>query len=291
MYRFMLKLKREIIAFISKIYIDHVKVNYYNLTLKVPLIHGMRNGGYVVPAEQWITDCLYSFVNTKKGMVVDIGANVGLILVKLKTICNDVEYCGIEANPSCAFYTQELIRLNNFKNAKLFTVALSDNVEARRFYSSRAGDSTGSLIREHQTHNTMEYTFDVITITGDQFIDTLDIKDDGISVIKIDVEEAELYVLQGLSNTIEQYNPYIFCEILHSKTKEQEERSLGICTLLASKGYSVIGINGSKNRLEVISDIKKVGTKEYEQEFVFSPVENINSFMNAMKNNKSNLLV
>ena len=110
MYKYILKIKRELIAFISKIYVDHVNTNYQGLNLKVPLIHGMRNGGYIVPAEQWITDCLTAFTSTNKGMVLDIGANVGLILVKLKTISNDIEYCGIEANPSCSFYTQELDR-------------------------------------------------------------------------------------------------------------------------------------------------------------------------------------
>jgi len=291
MYKYILKIKREFIALISRIFIDHISTNYNGLNIKVPLIHGMRNGGYIVPAEQWITDCLQAFTSTNKGMVLDIGANVGLILVKLKTISDDINYCGIEANPSCSFYTQELIRLNNFKNAKLFTVALSDGVESRRFYSSRAGDSTGSLIYEHQELNDMAYSFDVVTITGDQFVDTLEIDEDGISVIKIDVEGAEIYVLNGLEDTIDKYRPYVFSEILHTNNDEQKQRALDICTLLTSKDYSVIGINNSKNKLEVIDDINEVGTKKYEQEFVFSPKDKVDSFLNAMKNNKIGLLV
>jgi len=125
--RILQKIKREWSALLSKIYIRHVKSNYLGLKLKIPLIYGMHNGGYIVPAEFWMSSCLESFIKTKDGCIVDVGVNVGLYLVKLKALSDAVEYYGIDSSPACIFYTQELIRLNQFKRAKLFTTALSDS--------------------------------------------------------------------------------------------------------------------------------------------------------------------
>jgi len=121
----------------------------------------------------------------------------GISKVFIKAISSNINYYGVDPNPACTFYTQELIRLNSFKNAKLFTFALGESKEILSFYASRLGDGTGSLIKEHQSHNNMEYSFDTIVLTGDSLVNVLQLKED-ISVIKIDVEEAELYVLRGL---------------------------------------------------------------------------------------------
>ncbi|WP_369152991.1 hypothetical protein [Candidatus Thiodubiliella endoseptemdiera] len=139
------KIKREFIAGLSEIYIRYVRSNYLGLKIKVPLIHGMRNGGYIVPSEFWMSDCLASFVETKPGCVIDVGVNVGLYLVKLRVISDDVAYYGIDPNPSCTFYTQELIRLNQFGNAKLLTTALSNSSGVVDFYTQTSADRMGSL--------------------------------------------------------------------------------------------------------------------------------------------------
>ena len=274
-------------ASISKIYVRYVVSTYFGLKIKVPLIYGMRNGGYIIPAEIWMSDCLHSFIKTKKGCVIDVGVNVGLYLVKLKTISDNVNYYGVDPNPACTFYTQELLRLNNFKNAKLFTFALGESAEILTFYASRLGDGTGSLIKEHQMHNNMEYSFDTMVLTGDSFVDMLQLQED-ISVIKIDVEESELYVLRGLENTIKKYTPYIYLEILYTTTQKQKDRAMEICRFLQKINYSIVGVNRDTKKLDIIKETSKVG-KDYEQEYIFAPNNYLESFISSIVKNSSGI--
>jgi len=282
-FRFAKKIKREVVVGLSKIYISYVKSTYFGLKLKVPLIHGMRNGGYILPAERWMSDCLKSFIESKQGCVLDIGVNVGLYLVKLKTLSSDVNYYGVDANPACTFYTSELIRINNFKNTKLFTLALSESEGVATFYASKIGDGTGSLIKEHQMHNKMDYSFDTIVSTGDIFLNKAQIKEN-ISVIKIDVEEAELYVLRGLENTIKIQTPFIYIEILFTSTQEQENRAMDICKFLMDMGYSIFGINLKSKKLELVKEIARIG-KDYEQEYIFSHSDYTAKFISSISVN------
>lgn len=283
------KIKREWVAGLSKLYVNHINSDYLGMDLKVPLIHGMKNGGYILPAEMWMSDCLHTFTDTKPGCIIDIGVNIGLYLVKLRVISESVNYYGIDANPACTFYTQELIRLNKFKNAKLFTLALSDQNGVSTFYASKLGDDTGSLVKEHQQNNNMAYSFSTMTLAGDSFINTLKLDED-ISTIKIDVEEAEIYVLRGLEKTIETYSPYIYCEILFTQTQIQDDRAMQICKFIQDKNYSILGIKRNTKFLEVIRDITEVG-KEYEQEYAFVPTDYLDKFMSSIRRNSSGVQV
>ena len=139
MNRTLRKLKRELIAGLSKIYLKQVSSDYFGMKLKVPIVYGIKNGGYIVPAETWMGDCLKAFVTTKPGTVIDIGVNVGLYLVKLRLISKNIPYIGFEPNPSCQLYTQELIRLNQFKNAKVIPIALAEHDDITQFYASKIG--------------------------------------------------------------------------------------------------------------------------------------------------------
>lgn len=283
------KIKREFVAGLSKLYIGHVTSEYFGLKLKVPLIHSIRNGGYILPAEPWMSDCIRSFIETKPGCIIDVGVNVGLYLVKLRALSKTVSYYGVDPNPACTFYTQELIRLNNFINAKLFTFAIGEEPGIKKIYASKLADGGGSLIKEHQMHNAKDYSFDTMVLNGDLFIDMLQLEEN-ISVIKVDVEEAEIYVLRGLNNTIKKYRPFIYCEILHAKTHEQECRVTEISKIMEDHGYAIIGITRTNRELEIIKEPSKVG-EEYIQEYILSPNENTESLMTSLSNNNSGVIV
>lgn len=272
------KIKRELIAGLSKIYIRSVNSNYLGLNLKIPLIYGMRNGGYIVPAEFWMSYCLEAFIKTKQGCVIDVGANVGLYLVKLKAMSDQVPYYGVDSNPACIFYTQELIRLNHFKQAKLFTTALSDNANVLDFYTNSHDDRMGSLIKEHHTYK-KDFSFSVLSMTGDNLVKMLKITQ--ISVIKIDVEGAEQQVLQGIKGTIEKYRPYIYIEILQTDTLDKTNSVIEICQSIQALDYNILGVNSTSQKTEVITDIHQVG-KNYEANYVFAPNNLLDAFTNCL---------
>ena len=138
------KIRRELLKPISKLCLKSARVNYFGLNLKVPLIHGI-GAGYLVPSDEWMSHCLSIFLAGKKGAVIDIGANIGLYMIKLKALNIERDYYGFEPNPLCNFYLQELISANNFQNVRIFPFALSNSRKLRRFYAKRKADKMGSL--------------------------------------------------------------------------------------------------------------------------------------------------
>jgi FkbM family methyltransferase len=273
------KIKREWTALLSEIHIRYVQTNYLGLKLKIPLIYGMRNGGYIVPAEFWMSNCLESFIKTKEGCIIDVGVNVGLYLVKLKALSNEVDYYGIDSSPACIFYTQELIRLNQFERAKLFTTALSDSNEVVEFYSNTHDDRMGSLIKQHHEYK-KGFSFSTLSMTGDSLVDLLKVKK--ISAIKIDVEGAELMVLKGMEKSIEQYRPYLYVEILFTKNQEDIDSAMNICNFIQKMNYSILGVNLVSQKTETITDLNKIG-KDYDCNYVFAPNEHLKQFISTLE--------
>jgi len=143
---------------------------------------------------------------------VDIGANVGLYLIWLKSIDESRQYIGFEPNPACYFYLQELIRSNSFADSSVFPLALSDKRGVGTFFARRLGDKMGSLLADHRVEKDKPFSFSVLTEPGDPVFEDLGLA--AISAIKIDVEGFEVEVLRGLAATLARYRPIAICEVL-----------------------------------------------------------------------------
>lgn len=283
------KIKREWVSLLAKIRLKRAKVNYLGMELTVPVVYGVFNGGYFVPHEFWMGDCLRAFLGTKAGTVLDVGVNVGLYLVKLRSHSADRQYIGFEPNPICIFYTQELIRLNGFKNTMVLPIALSDSEGVAQFYATKVGDKTGSLILEHKTGQDLAYSFHVVTMLGDHMVARLGLTE--IAAIKIDVEEAEIYTLRGLSKTIARFRPYIYCEILFANGDVvRKQRADEIYTYITALGYVVLGIRRNTQQLVVVDTMGDVGVN-YEQEYIFCPKELLNDFRTAIGTNTAAVVI
>lgn len=240
------KLRREVYKSLSKLCLKQARVNYFGLSLKVPIIHGIGTG-FLVPADKWMSDCLSVFLQQKQGAVVDVGINIGLYMVKLKALDNSREYIGFEPNSVCNFYTQELIRANDFKNVSVYPFALCEKKELRTFYVRRKADKMGSLNEYARFEEKDKFTFNLVTFAADEVFELL--SPAAICSFKIDVEGAELEVLKGLVNTIAKYKPYLFCEIWqlpqsdHPTYSEKHSRLVEICALMNKISYKILGIS------------------------------------------------
>jgi FkbM family methyltransferase len=247
------KIKRELVVFFSKTCIKSARNDYFGLDLSYPVIYGMGRG-YVIPQEVWMGQCLKAFIESKEGCVIDVGVNVGVYLVKLKVLTDDVEYYGFEPNAVCNYYTNELIRMNRFKRTRVLPLALSDEMNVQTLYAGKLGDKTASLVYEAKDIDRPDYSSDIVTVKGDEFIELLNIKD--VSVIKIDVEGAELFVLNGLLKTIERFRPFFYIEIWASssvaETASTTERIAKIYNLITSRDYTVLGVDGN-HKLEIVN--------------------------------------
>src|SRR5450432_1572765 len=127
--------------------------------ISIPLLSG--TGLENLPfTELWMCDLIRYALSVKNGFFMDIGANVGQTLIKLRAVNDERPYVGFEPNPECVHYFNILVKKNNFKNVDLIPAGLFDqnSVLTLKLYSESATDQAASLIenfREGRVHQKM----------------------------------------------------------------------------------------------------------------------------------------
>ena len=251
------------------------KVN--NLRFTIPII---KNIGWnnIFDNEPWMSRLLEKLLSEKKGLFIDVGANIGQTLIKLKSIAPGVLYYGFEANPVCLFYLNELIKKNNFAGTTIFPVGLSNvtGMASLNFFSKYSDDATASVLDQLRPGSIIEKK-EFVYLTS---LDELNQHFHGdISILKIDVEGAELEVLKGAVSTIKNHRPVIIIEILpvYSLTNTWRlERLNELERLILSINYKKVRILKDKNNnllsLDYIDNIG-INSDIMERDYLLIPDE------------------
>ena len=174
----------------------------------------------------------------KKGdKIIDIGANIGTItLTCSKKTSNEGQVYSIEPNPNTFKFLEKNILLNKVSNVKLFNYAVGD----------KSGLVDFSIIRSDGQSKIIENEFinDPVVLKGKKIqvpvisIDNL-IKDESIfSLIKIDVEGYEKFVIQGAKNIIKN-TKCIYFEVVEKNYKKYGYTAKEIYDLLQSYGFQL----------------------------------------------------
>lgn len=288
--------KLFLIKLLNKLKIIH----YFNLSSIIKLnnekfiipISGKMGFSNLFMTEPWMVDVLKIVTPIANKKFIDVGVNIGQTLLKLKSVAPTIEYIGFEPNPICIDYVSKLIHQNSLTKTTLVPVGISDKTEIGElvfFYASK-DDSSASIIenfRPKQAIHKKEYIpiFDVQNIKKTIPIENL-------SIIKIDVEGAELEVIRGFKEDIKKYHPILMVEILPSYTLENVvriNRQQEIETILKEcnyKMYSVIKEN------ETFIDFKEIETFEIHGdlnacEYVFVPDAKVEAFKISIENFKN----
>ena len=100
-----------------------LKVKTNNSFFKIPVL---KNIGWnnIFDNEPWMSQILEKLLPERRGLFLDVGANIGQTLLKLKSIAPDVLYYGFEVNTACLFYLNELINANTFTGTLIIHVGL-----------------------------------------------------------------------------------------------------------------------------------------------------------------------
>lgn len=152
------------------------------------------------------------------------------------------------------------MQLNDLSNCVILPIALSDSNRISTFYSNGQYDEMASLIDQLDTSKSTLLKSHVQARIGDEVLQELNVHD--ICAIKIDVEGAELSVLNGLQKTIKIKQPPIIFEILpnfygiserkshlHDVCVRNQASADAIFNFLNKMSYDVFQINDS-NGLE-----------------------------------------
>lgn len=198
--------------------------------------------------EGWFTGLLQYLGADKKWTVLDVGANIGQTLLKIKSIDREIKYYGFEPNPVCIDYLYRLIDKNHLKNSLVIPAGISVKTGMNEFfyYSDSASDPAASIINGYRPDS---------TIRMKRIVPVFDISDftelnsqDEINLIKIDVEGAELEVLLSCEKLIRKHKPFIIIEILPVYSEDNQirrVRQIKIEELIKSLDYKIYLIKKS----------------------------------------------
>ena len=215
--------KKFVVPLISEIGIDNHKVN-----------------------EIWMLDLFKKINPSADDILLDVGANTGQTLLKWKGVNSAAPYYGFEPMPKCIEYLEDLIAINNFDNTVLIDKALfsSEGDKVLYYHKKDETDRTASLVETHRTSHDSET---VQAITFNKFLEKYPLKKENIKVIKIDVEGAELEVLQELSKFIKTQQPIVIIEILAYSSKADKARLKATSDFIKSFPHEFYRIKHKKN--------------------------------------------
>lgn len=162
------------------------------------------------------------------GVMIDVGANVGLITVPMAE-----KFQKIYAF-ECVPETYECLKYNTSKisNVECFNVAVSDNegiVNVAIPKSDGVVYSSGwaSISKDRQDVFPEKDFLEVKSLT----LDSLNL--DRLDFLKIDVEQAEMMVIKGATNTIKRCKP-----VIEFENKRRE--NVNVISYLNTLGYEII---------------------------------------------------
>jgi FkbM family methyltransferase len=164
--------------------------------------------------EPWLNAPIAKLLDAADGAFVDVGVNLGQSLLKVKTLRPSTRYVGFEPNPVCVAYVRQLVAANQFRDVVVAPFGLSDHASPLSLFTREddESDSSATVVPGLFSSQDSWRQTPVSVMPGDLALSSL--KVGPISVIKIDVEGAELEVVKGLSETLTRYRPAILCEVL-----------------------------------------------------------------------------
>jgi FkbM family methyltransferase len=236
-----------------------IRVN--NKKFIIPVIHGLgRLNLYLHKHEPWISPLLKKLLPIKKGTFIDVGVNIGQTLLWLKSIEPEIPYLGFEPNISCVYYTRWLIKKNQFKNTVVVPVGLSHENNLSDFRINIELDAEATIITSlRRPDRPINETLFIPVFSFDSLKSLPGLEN--VGVIKIDVEGAELEVIEGMKGLIAGQRPIILCEVLHAYTGEtvelKKDRNHRLSALLGQFGYHIFRIikSGDERQVKGLSEV------------------------------------
>lgn len=168
------------------------------------------------------------------GVFYDIGANVGFFAMLGAHLSGFEEghAYAFEPTPDNAAEIRRNAALNVIPNLTVIEKAVADEAGTGRLQV--VDDQSWSKLVEYGEHPFTESVIDIELVALDDLLAGDEIRPP--TVVKIDVEGAELAVLEGMRRTLADHRPAVICE-LHGTHVE-------VAAFLRDAGYRVINLEG-----------------------------------------------
>lgn len=196
---------------------------------------------------------ILKFFAKKSETIFDIGANVGYYAVELSRSIGSIGAIhAFEPVPNTFEQLEQNVELNEISSLVICNpFAVSNTKGTIRLYKPRTSGSSASSARNLHPSEKVE-KLDVSTITLDDYIQFAEVK--GFDLLKIDVEGAELMVIEGALNSIDQYRPVIFAELLRKWSAPFGYHPNKVLDTLIPLGYRCYGVSTDMHEISEITE-------------------------------------
>ena len=146
----------------------------------------------------------------------DLGANIGMATLALATLVPKGHVYAFEASPETALALQKTVQKNALSNVTVANAVVGRGSETVKFFDIPEVRTSGHYVPADTPRKVAPFpqqAFQVVmanTKSVDQLVD--EYKLGRLDVIKIDVEGAELDVLQGATETLNRFSPLVLME-------------------------------------------------------------------------------
>jgi len=186
------------------------------------------------------------------GTFIDVGAHIGYYSLKAATLVGPSGHVvSVEPNPQTLPKLRSNIAANVETNTarmvSVWPVACAQSESTLQFFAapeSNTGES--SLSKENASQEgSAPVPYEVRARPLDAIVK--EAKLDRVDVIKIDVEGAELQVLKGAAQTLDDYRPVIVIELIPNQLQAMGTSVEEVTKFLASHGYTMDRQMGNAN--------------------------------------------
>lgn len=179
----------------------------------------------------------------QEGMtVLDVGANIGYYSVQMASLVgNTGKVYAFEPNPAMIEELNRNIKLNQLTNVEVVPVALANAKGRMPFYNPKTGWEGHGSLKQNSTFNAQN----VIEIVASRLDDVMMEKSiHKVDFIKIDVEGAELGVIQGAFRLLSSdKKPVIIFEAAENLCNEFGHTVFDTLKLISDCGYEIRNID------------------------------------------------
>jgi len=252
-----------------------IKLNQKSITIPINAEVGFDNLNI---SEPWMVEVLES-IDIGRGVFLDIGVNIGQTLIKVKSIYDEIEYIGFEPNSLCVSYVNRLIEVNRWRDITIVPVGImqESSILSLEYYSDSSTDSSASLVPNYRQNSKIYKRETIATFSVDRVKHLW--KDKSISVIKIDVEGAEMDVILSLKDIIKSDRPTLLVEILpiyEESNSKRLDNQIKIEEILSELDYTIYRVYKTEdNQLKNFEEINSIGIHGDLNwcDYIFSPTK------------------
>jgi FkbM family methyltransferase len=203
----------------------------------------------------WKTTVVRNILQKRPGLFVDVGVNLGQTLVDYCQSGTRSGYLGFEPNPLCVNIVNEIIEANNLADCSVVPVGLSEGSDVLPLFTRKhvPVDGGATIVsrpyvaaEDYVTHLIPVFKFD--DVAARLGLNT-------ISLVKIDVEGAEIHVFRGMGETLRAMTPWLICEVLYrdgradkAETQEYVRKVAALMDFIRSASYVVFRILKSSDQ-------------------------------------------